>query len=490
MPGGLQAIAGKTSTGGNSLSCTDCHSGETTSTYGLQVLAAKAMYYEGSGHYKGPRVFEPAGSAEMYIQEGSDALYCNGGGTSGCSQCHTDQGFVRFIDAGGWKASGNQLGATPADAPQASPPGCWTCHKPHETGDFSLRTQVAVTLVDGTTSFNGGMGNLCVSCHKSRTPPNAASTTTTITPTISATDIRTVATLVALGHVTFPATSTKPTIVQAWSSSTGPHHGPQADFLEGINNWKYPSMADYAPMQHLTGATDTCVTCHMYGFIDPDPTGRLGGNNQMGGHGWYLNSAVHGTATDVVAQCKTCHKTSGTGSAWPTVASATTFEKNGHTAAADWDNSAVTEDILLEINGLKKTLLGYFGNNANFLTVTYDYDPVTKKYSGYTLAAAGAGVAPVLAVPSGNYTPSGNADWHKDWQFNPFSAPGLDSAGTTQAQVALNLWQSQSFWNLKLFMEDRSRGIHNPKFAARILYDAIKNLNDNGAGLTLGGTRP
>ena len=40
----------------------------------------------------------------------------------------------------------------------ASPPGCFTCHKPHISGDFSLRKVSSETLVDGTNSFNGGNG--------------------------------------------------------------------------------------------------------------------------------------------------------------------------------------------------------------------------------------------------------------------------------------------------------------------------------------------
>jgi hypothetical protein len=453
-------------------------------------------------------VLELDGSPEIYKHDGTDALYCNGGGTSGCSQCHTDQGFVPFITSGGWTAGGNQLGATPVDAPEASPPGCFTCHKPHETGDFSLRTQAAVTLVDGVTSFNGGMGNLCVSCHKARTPVDKASTTTTISPGVTATDTTAQGSLNTLiSSPTFTATTTKPTLLQAWSSSSGAHHGPQSDFIEGVNNWKYTGKTDYTYMQHLTGATDTCVTCHMYGFVDLDaatagdqlPTGRLGGNLESGGHGWYLTSSVHGTKTDLIAECKTCHKTGGTGNPWPTTAAATTFDASGHTSG-DIDGDGTTSDILVEVEHLKDKLLTYYGNHSNFLTIAYTISGLdsSKKqlYTGYTIAATVAGQAPVVSAANtgADYTTGGTGtdtwDWHKDWEFNPVSAPAIDYPGTTLAVVALNKWQSQSFWNLKLFMDDKSGGVHNPKFAARILFDALQNLKDKGvAGITLG-TRP
>src|SRR5208337_3096970 len=131
--------------GGNGmagLNCANCHSSSATSEYGLQVLANEAAYAN-SGHYNGPRVFntEAQFTAQMALQTsndlcqftGSHAMANNG---SSCSQCHTDQGFVTWL-------------ATGTDSAQAtaSPPGCFTCHDPHDTGNFSLRTQGPVTLI-------------------------------------------------------------------------------------------------------------------------------------------------------------------------------------------------------------------------------------------------------------------------------------------------------------------------------------------------------
>lgn len=441
-------------------SCTNCHSGDTD--LGNKVLAAKAQY-EYSGHFSGPRVLEPAGSPEIYIAEGSNAMYCNGGDPGGCSKCHTDQGFVASLTNGGVNIN----------VPAASQPGCFTCHAPHENGNFTVRTQAPVSLVDGTTTFNKGKGNLCVICHQARTKASSG---------VTATDNSAVGAFPIGGPVSITPSTSAPKILQRWSSSSGPHHGPQADFLEGTNHWAYTKtfVTYIGAGQHYSTlmSPDGCVTCHMY---EPQ-TGRLGGNLSMGGHGKYLNGAVHGSPVDLVAECKTCHVSGGVGNAWPSALTATTFDSSGHTAG-DINGLNGTEDILLEIQGLKKRLLTYFGQSGNFMNITYTLDG-SKNYTAYTIAAAAVGQAPVTNLSGSDYLPGGAGDeqgWHRDWEFNSYSAPSADMGVLTiLAYPALNKWQSQSFWNFKYFMEDKSAGIHNPRYAAQILYDALQNLLDNG----------
>jgi hypothetical protein len=134
--------------------CTStCHS-ETSA-----ILGVKASY-EASGHFNGPRTYAPKGGEEWTMFHGSNALYCNSGSSSGCAKCHTHDGFVDFVTTGSVVAS---------NYPDPAEIQCFTCHHPHETGDFSLRTTAAVTLVDGTTTYDKGAGNLCVQCHISRT---------------------------------------------------------------------------------------------------------------------------------------------------------------------------------------------------------------------------------------------------------------------------------------------------------------------------------
>jgi hypothetical protein len=445
-----------------STDCKACHSAESTSTYGPLVLANQAAYHE-SGHLNGPRTMIPSASI-AYEFDGSDSMYCNG---SSCSQCHTAQGFVSFVNTG---VAGNQE--------PASPPGCFTCHKPHETGDFSLRTTTAVKLIDNVTTFDKGKGNLCVTCHHARTP---AVTNPLGNSGISATDTTLVsgfAGLVSHGLYTITATTTAPKNFQRWSSSSGPHHGPQSDFMMGVNNWTYTKTAVtyQGPSAHYNPAADSCVACHMY---DP-ATGNLSGTLSMGGHGWYLTDTVHGASTDLVGLCKNCHVSGGTGAPWPTAVTATTFDKSNHTIG-DIDGDGATSDVIVEIDHMKKALLTYFGNSANFLNVSYTLDGA-KNYTGYTFAAGSTAQAPVTSTDgTADYVPGATWDWHRDWEFNAAAITAVDTGVTNiLAYPMLNKWQSQSFWNFKLFMEDKSRGVHNPRYAAQILYDAIMNLYDNG----------
>jgi hypothetical protein len=181
-------------------------------------------------------------------------------GSAGCVGCHTGQGFVGKIS-----------GATTIDT-SFSAISCQTCHEPHgettpSTNTHLVRTLDAVTLADGTQVTNAGMGTLCMNCHQAR--QNAA---------------------------TYAAKT-------AGSSHFGPHHGPQADMLEGTNGFTYgqniPSSA------HADVVADTCVTCHMQTIADTtDPALLL-----VGDHTFKLGFAGNDTvpAKELVGACQGCH---------------------------------------------------------------------------------------------------------------------------------------------------------------------------------------
>ena len=120
-------------------------------------------------------------------------------------------------------------------------------------------------------------------------------------------------------------------------------------------------------------------------------------------------------------------------------------------------------DPLVEIRALRDKLVIYFINTAP--------NPLKKvgAWNGTTLPNwYGVGGPP--PIPQA-------IEWNRDFASN--------------GSVTLSLAQAQSYWNLQLYLEDRSNGIHNPVFAAQILYDAIVNLNNNaGAGIVIGATRP
>ncbi len=406
------ALLAACSTGSSSetASCMDCHSGDTTN--GNSLLAAQAQY-DVSGHLNGPRTLDPevANTGHIYIFHGSNAMYTNGGS---CVKCHNHEAFVDYVTTG---TTASFYGA-------ASPPQCFTCHKPHISGDFSLRKETSETLVDGTTTFNWGKGNLCVTCHKSLTP---------------------------VGNTALVSTSsffnTTTTFPKSWRTSDGPHHGPQADFMTGKNNYLYPAKTYVTVNNHFDAALpDSCVSCHLY-----QPAARLGGTLQLGGHGMYLAADVHGSNSNLLGPCRACHNYPVSGSGSPVLVQPTSagpaaaYLTGGFETALSPDLNVNT--TLADIRGLRNLLVGYFGNGAaNF---------------------GGAGNGPIEAESGGDFTTTG--EWGRDWEF---------------AQASLNEAQSYAFWNFKLFIEDKSNGIHNPVFAYEILYDAAQALGINVSAFT------
>jgi hypothetical protein len=382
--GGVSAASGM-----SNLDCSQCHSGNSSGTFSMQVLANEAAYAN-SGHYNGLRKFNTVpistSTGNIFSFGGSNAMRNNG---ATCSQCHTGQGFVSWVTTG-----------TAGDQEPASPPGCFTCHNPHETGNFSLRTQSAVTLIDGVTTYDHGAGNLCVNCHHSRTA--------------------------ASGAVTGSGT--------AWKSSN-PHHGAQSDFISGANFISFGGTYQ-GVSPHATATADSCVSCHKF---DP-ASGNLSGTLQLGGHGFYLTGQSGTAQKDITALCKTCHTSAG--STFPTTHSLTAASNWASLTGSAWDE-------LAQIRGLRDRLLVYF----------YGIAPVNTAVAIVT-GSTWTGTFPA-SEPS-------TLEWYKDFTF-----AGSSFTFTNQAQA-------QAFWNLQLFLEDRSNGIHNPRFAAQILWDSISAINAAG----------
>ena len=117
-------------------------------------------------------------------------------GIASCVGCHSGVGFIARMQG--------------TNTPDTSyhPINCQTCHDPHgETSRTNapnlhlIRAMTSVTLMDGTVVTNGGEGLLCMQCHHAR--QKAA------------------------------------TYATSYHSNFGPHHGPQADMLEGVNGFTY-----------------------------------------------------------------------------------------------------------------------------------------------------------------------------------------------------------------------------------------------------------
>ncbi|MBI3697886.1 MAG: hypothetical protein HY238_24020 [Acidobacteria bacterium] len=212
----------------------------------------------------------------------------SGAGREGCVGCHTGVGFVG-------KVKGDQTINTAYSAVN-----CQTCHEPHgqttpSTNAHLVRNLASVKLMDGTTVTNAGQGTLCMNCHRSR--QNAA---------------------------IYAATT-------AGSARFGPHHGPQADMLAGVNGFTYgrtiPSSA------HGDVVKDTCVACHMQTVEATDAA-----LTHVGGH-TFKPSWNDGTnlRVDLVAACQNCHGPDVTSFNFPLL---------------DYDGDGVTEGVQTEVQHL------------------------------------------------------------------------------------------------------------------------------------------
>ncbi len=195
--------------------CFACHDG--ANALGADVVLA-VRQWEVSRHASGQTIDRNSGS---------------------CRACHISEGFIEVV-------TGEDIGTTAANAI-----GCFTCHDPHENGDFELRTTAAVTLGNGAV-FNRNEGNLCASCHKSRRDVD-----------------------------TYVEDDTE------LSGHFGPHHGPQSDMLIGENAYEYAGYS-YANSWHTEGVTDGCVKCHF----------DVGITYQLGGHTFWMASEAEGENTD------------------------------------------------------------------------------------------------------------------------------------------------------------------------------------------------
>jgi hypothetical protein len=185
---------------------------------------------------------------------GDNVDYTNRGGGSDCTRCHDEQGFIYFL------ANGEP---TPTAFENPAAIGCFTCHNPHENGNMDLRTDAAFTLLNGDV-FDHGAGNLCANCHHSRVDASSISDGISV------------------------------------STHWGPHHGPQADMINGSNGWEFPGEGySFGSSPHRTAVPNVCVHCHM-------ASENIHDGYKVGGHSW--NMMDEETGSNLVAMCQECHE--------------------------------------------------------------------------------------------------------------------------------------------------------------------------------------
>jgi len=202
-----------------------------------------------------------------------------------CVQCHTAEGFITRIDYTGTNATTfaptNTIDTTYAAI------GCQTCHEPMgqtlpTNNAHLIRTELPVTLGDGTVVTNAGEGTLCLECHRGR--DGSASNNVA---------------LFASGQLIWPGGSVPPS-----SRDFGPHDGPQGDLIEGANAITYGLTIPSAP--HRYAVSNLCVGCHMQAVASTDP-----GFMKVGEHTFEMKySVVTNGVTNIVDQvavCTPCH---------------------------------------------------------------------------------------------------------------------------------------------------------------------------------------
>lgn len=263
--------------------CATCHS----ETAEFPLLGARAQYLE-SGHYLG------------FDLENAHAFYANGGG---CQSCHTHKGFVESL------ATGEPDSKSFVEWP--SQPNCFTCHAPHERGDFSLRTTAPVTLASGR-EFDQGDANLCVNCHRARTASDIVKET--------------------------PAAQVR--------SYFGPHYGTQAAVFMGTGAYEFEGQ-NYSSSQHRFSVDDSCVGCHM-----PLPEGRYSLSAALGGHSFNIAHGEEGEVSLNATSCLGCHE------GIKQVAGTALFDTP---AGADWDGDGSIEVAQAEVRGLLDHLVNRNG---------------------------------------------------------------------------------------------------------------------------------
>ncbi len=229
-----------------------------------------------------------------------------------CFPCHSGSAFAKWVDAG--KPSSVSSYADNSDI--AEPLTCAGCHDPHSAANpHQLRTVHQDSLMNGyqlpSSSEVGGMGQLCMNCHRSRYSV---------------------------------AARVKPNVPPYYGfvNHYGPHGNPQADMYWGQNAWQFGDSTLTGLMTHQ-GVPDACVTCHMTNF-----------DGSMGDHTWAMQDSL---GNDKVAACKTCH---GQG--------VSSFEDI--MASFDYDRNGKIEGAMTEVQGLLDRLKAQIAAEGGIDSVT------------------------------------------------------------------------------------------------------------------------
>ncbi len=197
----------------------------------------------------------------------------------------------------------------------------------------------------------------------------------------------------------------------------GPHYGAQGDILES-NNMLELGGQKLAKTNHIGATVDACVRCHMYkNSVSADAQGNI---IKMGNHTFSMTSP---DGTDNMEACAQCH-----GSTFGTSFDQVKFYLNG---SADFDNNGVEEGIQKEVKGMITKVMAQLATTIPgvVLSTSYGFTKDDGTWFGF---------------------PTPSSKWTKD--------------------------QLSAYWNAFTAFEDKSGGIHNPKYVVTALRGAMKLL--------------
>lgn len=339
------------------IQCEACH-GPGSGHYGgvtgsrMQASFSEAVcnqcHDDASHHVKGEQ-FAVSGHANPVDESGR----------ADCVKCHTGKGFAQ-VTAG--------IATTdPYFDTSFSNISCAACHDPHSTtNQYQLRT-VTATATDNTTAITkGGLGRVCMNCHKSR-------------------QVNTDAYVAATSFSRF-----------------GPHHSPTTELFLGTNFYTFGKT--FPKTKHADIMENGCVTCHM-AATDNGANGRP---KLMGNHSFQMNSPE---GESNMTACAPCH---------------------GYSL------------------GSKFSEVGYFVNNIS------DFDSDGNKDEGFMAEVEGYVNRIFARLPVG--TPAGAAIL------------------STRPTASWTLAQKQVLFNLYMVLEDKSMGLHNPKFTIAMLNESFRQV--------------
>ncbi|MEW5842290.1 MAG: T9SS type A sorting domain-containing protein [Bacteroidota bacterium] len=197
----------------------------------------------------------------------------------------------------------------------------------------------------------------------------------------------------------------------------GPHYGAQGDMLES-NNMLELGGQKLATTNHIGATVDACVRCHMYkNNVSADAQGNI---IKMGNHTFSMMSP---DGTDNMEACAQCH-----GSTFGTGFDQVKFYLNG---SADFDNNGIEEGIQKEVKGMITKVMAQLATTIPgvVLSTSYGFTKDDGTWFGF---------------------PTPSSKWTKD--------------------------QLSAYWNAFTAFEDKSGGIHNPKYIVTALRGAMKLL--------------